>query len=197
MIIGKRKLKAEQSEDAVASELVLELLHKSYYDRLVYYGWTIIHDKETSRDLVQEAFICYWNQKEQVSSNLIQIRNFLYVNVKNACLKHLRHDKVVDKYMGLQDPDPVEEASALNKMIHAEVLGEIYAAIATLPEGCRKISKMGYLEGLKNQEIADQLGISINTVKTQKKRALQLLRLKLSPESFLALIFLFQHFKHN
>ena len=197
MIIGKRKLKTADNELESTPELLLELLHQSYYDRLVYYAWTIIHDKETSRDLVQEAFICYWNQKEQVSTQLVQIRNFLYVNVKNACLKHLRHDKVVGKYMDLQDPDPVEEASVLNKMIHAEVLGEIYAAIATLPEGCQKISKMGYLEGLKNQEIADQLGISINTVKTQKKRALQLLRLKLSPESFLALTFLFQHFKPN
>lgn len=197
MIIGKRKLKTADNELESTPELLLELLHQSYYDRLVYYAWTIIHDKESSRDLVQEAFICYWNQKEQVSTQLVQIRNFLYVNVKNACLKHLRHDKVVGKYMELQDPDPVEEASVLNKMIHAEVLGEIYAAIATLPEGCQKISKMGYLEGLKNQEIADQLGISINTVKTQKKRALQLLRLKLSPESFLALTFLFQHFNHN
>lgn len=194
MIIGKRKLKTAENELESTPELLLELLHQSYYDRLLYYAWTIIHDKETSRDLVQEAFICYWNQKEQVSANIVQIRNFLYVNVKNACLKHLRHDKVVDKYLGLQDPDPVEEASALNKMIQAEVLAEIYAAIAALPEGCRKISKMGYLEGLKNQEIADQLGISINTVKTQKKRALQLLRLKLSPESFLALTFLIQHF---
>ncbi|WP_316838682.1 RNA polymerase sigma-70 factor [Pedobacter gandavensis] len=191
------KSDSTENEPGNAPELLLQLLHESYYDRLLYYAWTIIHDKETSRDLVQEAFICYWNQKEQVSPHLTQIRNFLYVNVKNACLKHLRHDKVVGKYMGLQDPDPVEEASALNKMIQAETIGEIYAAIATLPEGCRRISKMGYLEGLKNQEIADELGISINTVKTQKKRALQLLRLKLSPESFLALTFLFQHFKNN
>lgn len=197
MIIGKRKLKTAENELESTPELLLELLHQSYYDRLVYYAWTIIHDKETSRDFVQEAFISYWHQKEQVSSQLTQIRNFLYVHVKNACLKHLRHDKVVDKYRNLLDPDPIVEASALNNMIQAEVLGEIHAAIAELPEGCRKISKMGYLEGLKNQEIAAQLGISINTVKTQKKRALQLLRLKLSPESFLALTFLIQHFNRH
>ncbi|NQX38486.1 RNA polymerase sigma-70 factor, ECF subfamily [Pedobacter steynii] len=197
MIIGQKKLKAEVAKSAADNVLLLELLHRSYYDRLLYYAWTIIHDKETSRDIVQEAFTSYWNQKEYVSSNLVQVRNFLYVNIKNACLKHLRHDKVVDKYRKLQDPDPVEEACVLNKMIQAEVIGEIYAAIASLPEGCRKISKMGYLEGLKNQEIADQLGISINTVKTQKKRALELLRLKLNPETFLALTLLLQHFKNN
>lgn len=176
-------------------ELLLEAMHKGYYDRLLYYAWTIIHDKETSRDVVQEAFISYWNQRDHVALNPVQIRNFLYVNVKNSCLKHLRHDKVVDKYIHLQDPDPAEEALALNNMIQAEVLGEIYAAIDSLPEHCRRISKMGYIEGLKNQEIADKLDISINTVKTQKKRALQLLRLKLKPESFLTLIILGQFFR--
>ena len=197
MIRGKRELKTEVQELMKSPELLLELLHRSYYDRLLYYAWTIIHDKESARDLVQEAFICYWNNKDQVSGDLVQIRNFLYVNVKNSCLKHLRHDKVVDKHRSLQVGDPAEEATALNKMIQAEVIGEIYAAIESLPEGCRRISKMGYLEGLKNHEIANQLGISINTVKTQKKRALQLLRLKLSPESFLFLLVLLQHFKNN
>jgi RNA polymerase sigma-70 factor (family 1) len=197
MIIGQNKLKVEGTDPAADNALLLEFLHTSYYDRLLYYAWTIIHDKETSRDIVQEAFTSYWNQQEYVSTNLAQVRNFLYVNIKNSCLKHLRHDKVVDKYRKLQDPDPVEEACVLNKMIRAEVVGEIYAAIESLPEGCRKISKMGYLEGLKNQEIADQLGISINTVKTQKKRAIDLLRLKLKPENFLALILFLQHFKNN
>lgn len=193
MSTGEMQLKSEDKGREKSPELLLEFLHASYYDRLLYYAWTIIHDKETSRDLVQEAFIGYWNQKERVSPNPVQIRNFLYVNVKNSCLKHLRHDKVVDKYMGMQDPDPAEEASALNKMIQAEAIGEIYAAIESLPERCRKISKMGYLEGLKNHEIAEQLGLSVNTVKTQKKRALQLLRLKLNPETFLTLTLLLQH----
>ncbi|RQO74430.1 hypothetical protein DBR43_03280 [Pedobacter sp. KBW06] len=197
MILGETKLKVNEKELEAASELLLESLYKSYYDRLLYYAWTIIHDKEVSRDFVQEAFIRYWDERERVSPNLIQIRNFLYVNVKNACLKHLRHDKVVNKYICLQDPEPAEEAVVLNKMIHAEVIGEIYAAIESLPERCRRISKMGYLEGLKNQEIANELGISINTVRTQKKRAIELLRTRLSPENFLTLILLIRHFNNN
>lgn len=197
MSTGKRQLKTVGKGWEESPELLLEFLHASYYDRLLYYAWSIIHDKEASRDLVQEAFICYWNQKEQVSPNVVQIRNFLYVNVKNSCLKHLRHDKVVDKYLGMQDPDPAEEASILNKMIQAEVIGEIYAAIETLPERCRRISKMGYLEGLKNHEIAEQLGLSVNTVKTQKQRALQLLRLKLNPETFFTMTLILQQFKNS
>jgi RNA polymerase sigma-70 factor (ECF subfamily) len=43
---------------------------------------------------------------------------------------------------------------------------------------------MGYFDGKKNQEIAEELDMSINTVKKQKQRALQLLRVKLTPELF-------------
>lgn len=190
----KGQLEIPDEEPMQSPESLLEAMHESYYDRLLYYAWTIIHDKETARDLVQDAFISFWNQQDQISVNPVQIRNFLYVTVKNSCLKHLRHDKVVDRYMGQQDPDPIDNASVLSKMIQAEVLGEIYAAIESLPANCRRISKMGYLEGLKNHEIAAQLGISVNTVKTQKQRALQLLRLKLSPETFLTLVVLIDHF---
>ena len=79
-----------------------------------------------------------------------------------------------------------EEAAVLK----AEVWGEVYRAIASLPEGCRNVFKLSYLEGLKNQEIADELKISINTVKTQKARALELLKLRLKPEAFLLLCLL-------
>jgi RNA polymerase sigma-70 factor (ECF subfamily) len=49
---------------------------------------------------------------------------------------------------------------------------------------------MGYFDGKKNQEIADELDMSVNTVKKQKQRALELMRVKLSPEMFTAFIML-------
>jgi RNA polymerase sigma-70 factor (family 1) len=167
---------------------MLKEIFVRYYDRLLYFATQYIHDKETARDLVQEAFVNYWNQIDKVSPEETKIRNYLYVSVRNACLKYLRHDKVVDKYHSGLDPDPSEESMALNNIIRSEVLGEIYRAIESLPESCRRISRMGYIEGMKNQEIADELGISINTVKTQKQRALQLLRLRLQPQTFLAML---------
>ncbi|WP_256009387.1 RNA polymerase sigma-70 factor [Desertivirga xinjiangensis] len=173
------------------SSLAFEQLFLSYYDRLVYFAWQFIHDKETARDIVQEAFVNYWKSFEFDAPPEVQGRNFLYLTVKNACLKIIRHDKVVDKHRQILDPDPTEESCTINKIIRAEVSGEIYRAIETLPASCRRISRMCYLEGMKNQEIADELGISVNTVKTQKQRALQLLRLRLNPEIFILLMLYF------
>jgi len=169
----------------------LEELFRCYYDRLVYFAWQFIHDKEAARDMVQEAFINYWKVHERGEPDETRARNFLYLNVKNSCLRYIRHGKVVDKHRSILDPDPAEEGCTINKIIRAEVTGEIYRAIETLPESCRRISWMSYLEGMKNQEIANELGISINTVKTQKQRALHLLRLRLDPEIFSLLLLCF------
>lgn len=181
--------------DKTSSSVTFKELFSRYYDRLLYFAWQFIHDKETANDMVQQAFMNYWNSNSDQQVDEVNARNFLYLNVRNLCLKHIRHDKVIEKHKKQIDPDPVEEYNVVNKIIKAEVLGEIYHAIESLPESCKRISRMSYLEGMKNNEIADELGISVNTVKTQKQRALQLLRLRLNPQTFLTLVILLQGVK--
>ncbi|WP_256006874.1 RNA polymerase sigma-70 factor [Pedobacter deserti] len=187
MKINNRKIMPVE-QALLSPKLLLEVVYEIYYDRLLYFAWTMIHDKEVAKDLVQEAFVSYWEHREIVTVDAVKVRNFLYVAVRNGCLKYIRHNKVVDRYLAVQDPEPMVEGVALEQMIKAEVIGQIYAAIATLPQAMQQISRMAYLKGMKNHEIADELGISINTVKTQKQRAVQLLRVKLKPESFLVLL---------
>ena len=171
-------------------KLLLEGLHKLYFERLQYYAFTMIHHSEAARDIVQDAFIGFWDRRKELMNRHEHTRNFLYMSVKNSCLKFIRHNKVVDKYIDRQDVHAMEEEMADSKMIRAEVLFEIYTVIESLPPAMRRISKLAYLEGLKNNEIARQLEISVETVKVQKKRALKQLRLKLNPESLLSLAIL-------
>jgi RNA polymerase sigma-70 factor (ECF subfamily) len=70
-------------------------------------------------------------------------------------------------------------------MIETEVLTEINKIINKLPEACQAIFKLSYIEGFSNQEIADQLQLSINTIKTQKRRGLKYVQSKLNPEFFI------------
>ena len=60
-------------------------------------------------------------------------------------------------------------------LIEEEMLGQLYRAIEELPTECARVFKLG-LEGLSNQEIADTLSVSIHTVKTQKQRAMSVLK---------------------
>ncbi|RFS19308.1 RNA polymerase sigma-70 factor [Chitinophaga silvatica] len=158
-------------------------LFKEYYARLCYFAFQFTADKDKARDIAQEAFVTYI-QSQHLSSHPSAIRNFLYSTVRNACLNAIRHEKVVEKYASNSVQSEIDDTSIMLTMIQSEVMGEIYRAIETLPDACRQIIRMGYLEGLKNPEIADKLSISVNTVKTQKKRGIEMLKKRLNPEIF-------------
>lgn len=159
----------------------LEVIFNEYYDRLVYFSLKILDDKQDAEDAVQEAFVRYWNNKDKVAQELQSIRSYLYATVKNISLNVIRHRQVV-KNFEQQTLSPAAENQVINHIIQTEVLTKICKAMETLPDACRRISWMGYIDGMKNLEIAKELGISVNTVKSQKLKGLKILRLKLIPD---------------
>ncbi|HEY0769383.1 MAG TPA: RNA polymerase sigma-70 factor, partial [Sphingobacteriaceae bacterium] len=192
-VMKEERIKTSVNSKSIPPDKVFEHLFKFYYSRLCYFSFQIVKDKVTAEDIVQESFIKYWVQREEIAAHDIAIRSFLYSTVRNASLNLVRHDKVVCRYLDQQDPAPIEEFDIIHSIIRSEVLTEIHTALETLPESCKRISRMSYLEGMRNNEIAGKLGISVNTVKTQKQRGLQILRLVLKPETFSIFIILFQH----
>lgn len=158
-------------------------LFDEYYSRLVYFSCQITNNKPQAEDIAQDAFVNFWDNCHNVSNHPVAIKNFLYSTVKNASLNVIRHNKVAEQHINSQHDVPVEEA-VFHSIIRSEVLAEIHRAIAMLPGSCQQIFRMSYLDEMKNNQIADILGISVNTVKTQKQRALKVIRGHLSPELF-------------
>lgn len=168
--------------------LDLDSLFREFYDRLVYFSFKIVQDKYQAQDIAQEAFIKYWNEKDSVSQNKVAIKNYLYSSVRNGSLNLVRHTRIVEGYARQQGAAEPEELPVIDAIITSEVLAEIHSAIDALPYSYKIICTKAYLEGKKNQEIADELGMSVNTVKKQKQKVLDLLRLKLTPEIFSAIL---------
>lgn len=180
----------EQFSLPVSEEEQVRKLFNEYFNRLSYFAFRILKDQDKACDMAQDAFYKYWVARSEVENHPIAIKNFLYSTVKNSCLNVLRHEKVVSDYASNFDDQSQVESSIMDSIITAEVLYSLDQAIRQLPEKYRLISELAYLEGKKNQEIADLLGMSINTVKKQKQKALELLRLRLTPEllSFLLIL---------
>ncbi len=139
-----------------------------------------------AEDNVQEAFIELWKQHEKFIS-LDQIKAFLYLSVKNRCLNVLKHHKIKGRYA--QNILNNEEAYFHDHLIEAEFVSLIKEAIQQLTDQRKEIILL-MLQGLKNNEIAERLNISVNTVKMQKKIAYRQLREKLQ-HSLLLLLDLF------
>jgi RNA polymerase sigma-70 factor (family 1) len=174
----------DEATDASADS-VLRRLFEKFFDRLVYFAFKLLKDQDAANDMAQEAFIKYWQVRETVDADENTIKSFLYSTVKNACLNSIRHERVVSAYASKLPEESLFENAVEESMISAEVIELLRSAVLTLPETYRTIGRLAYLEGKKNQEVADELGISVNTVKKQKQKTLELLRLKLTSELIL------------
>ena len=150
----------------------------------------MVRDTELAEDLVQDAFIAFLNNKHKISSDPMSIRAFLYSAIRNAIYNRNRKHKTIQKYIERQSSEEADDIDYEHRVIRAEFMGEIARVVDGLPDSCQYIFKLSYLEGLSNQEIADQLAISVNTIKTQKQRALRVLRQKIHPEYFFLLLLL-------
>jgi RNA polymerase sigma-70 factor (family 1) len=150
-----------------------------FYTRLCVFAVQIIDDQAAAEDIVAEVFVKLW-QKRTHFQTAENIKGFLYISTKNACRNYLKHQLHVRNYENEVSRLPVfDDDWILNEIIVTEVYHALNNAIAGLPEQCAKVLKMSYLDQMKNQEIADTLQISIHTVKSQKARAISLLRKEL------------------
>lgn len=169
----------------------IELFFKDNYTRLYYFAYKLLVNKEVAEDVVHDVFVKLINQKA-LRNNELQLKSYVFTAIRNACFNIIRHNQVQRKFAdSFPDDALIEEDKGLELIIRAEVVGQIYHAIETLPEGCKSILKLAYFESLNNEQIAAQLGISINTVKSQKARALQLLRFRLGTSLFLVFLCLY------
>ena len=168
----------------------LQSLLKQFYSPLCLFADRLLGDKAASEDIVGEAFIKLWNKRDNFE-NLQNLKAFMYITVRNACLNHLKQvkrDSLNQKQLAYLTGE--KEEFVLNEMIRSEILQEIMQEVNNLPEQCGKVLKLGYLEGLRNQEIADLMNISVHTVKNQKARAIQLLKVRLRDRDLMSLLFL-------
>lgn len=159
-----------------------KLLFKYFYQPLCFFSSKITGNPLDSEDIVQEVFIRVW-QKQKNLEDITELKSFLYTSVKNSSLNYLSSNQIKDKhqqYLLAQEED--YEGTILQVIVRAEVLRQIFDAVDTLPEQCRKVISMTFEEGKKPKEIAAALGITISTVNNQKMRGISLLKNRLPPD---------------
>jgi len=156
------------------NELALSYFLNVYYASLCIFAERKVGMKEIAEDIVEEAFIKMWNKRADFDS-IAAMKSFLYVVIRNGCFNYIKKQKR-DKYHNGQFAYLQNNADDHLEIIRAEVLAAVYNAIETLPEKCQQIFKMSFLEGVKNELIADRLSLSVQTVKNQKVRAIKLLQ---------------------
>jgi RNA polymerase sigma-70 factor, ECF subfamily len=157
-----------------------ESLFRSSYVSLVRYAKTLIKDHDTAEEIVQDLFFRLWKEREKIKIES-SLNGYLFRSVHNRCLHYIEHSRVVERHaeeMSFRQPESQENPSDI---LHYKELQEKVARILErLPERCGKIFYMSRFEGLKYNEIAEQLSVSVKTVESNMGRALKEFRKELT-----------------
>ena len=143
----------------------IERSFRLYYRQLCLYGLHFTEDLEAVEDIVQEAFVGLWQRKDEVRD----VKPYLYASVRNKCISYLKERH--DGKEAVPEDIPSEELED-----RSEVEARLWSAIDSLPERRRQVLLMSKRDGMKYEDIAYLLGISVHTVRNHISKALEALR---------------------
>lgn len=159
---------------------------KHYYTLFLSFACRYRLDVEEARDIVQDVFIAFWEQRENFSS-VVAAKAFFYRSISNRCLNYLKHEDVKSRYAEHQIEAMQSEEFIQENIIREEVSFIVRRKIKELTPREQEIILLS-LQNKTNQEIADLLSLSVPTVKTHKMHAYARLRSELEELRFLLVI---------
>lgn len=176
-----------------------ERIYLDYFSKMKNFAKEYVLSGEDAENIVQDVFLELWEKRELFSMQ-INLIAYLFTAVKNRCIDLLRRRVLVKEVA-----DKMQEEHRLTLRLKLDSLEEfdqhlfmekdieqiITRAIDALPPKCREIFIKSKIEGMKQQDIAARMNISVNTVETQMGIAYKKLKLELKDYFPLFLLFLY------
>lgn len=180
------------------NEDAYQYIYDRHYALLCHVANSYVKDQFLAETIVGDTIFHLWEIRETLEIS-VSIRSYLLRAVRNRCINYLNSewekreiafsslmlDEITDDKMTISDSHP------LGTLLERELEEEIYKAIDKLPNECRRVFDKSRFEGKSYEEISQELGISVNTVKYHIKNALASLQTNLSKYLITLLLFFF------
>lgn len=153
-----------------------------FYPRLMALACRFV-DEQVAKDLVQEVFTSYWEQKGIIQPDNIQ--SFLFKWLQNNCLNHIKHQMVVDEYVSRVRiaeariafySETSDANDVLKSVINQDLREIIELSVNKLPPKCAQAFRLAYFHDMSHKDIAEIMDISLRTVEGHVRQALVFLR---------------------
>ncbi len=165
----------------------LNNLFTRYYKPLVLFANVYLNDIYLAEDIVQEQFIKFWNSKLYKNvPNPKALSSFLFTLVKNASLNEIKKVDILSHSADFSHYDIAEEEA---KRLAEEGIKRVHKAVAELPEKTRLVVDFVMLRNMRYAEAAEELNVSVNTVKTLLRNGLSKLKESLKDRKDLFVLF--------
>lgn len=155
---------------------------ETFYPKLMSLACRFVDD-QVAQDLVQEIFIYYWEQKQQIEAD--NVHSYLFKCLQNKCLNYLKHQMVVEEYYAkvriaearINYLNEMTDANdVLKQVIDQDLHEQIEASVKKLPPKTAEVFRLAYYHDLPYKEIAKVMDISPRTVAVHVRNAVLFLR---------------------
>lgn len=153
------------------SEKEFEIFFKKNYKLSLLISVRITNDLTTSEDIVQDVFWDLW-KKSTVDIFDARLKSYLLKSVRNRSLNFIRDKKEQLEF----DPNTYDIFDDEYNFDREEKISKILFEIDKLPPRCKEIFDLVVFKQLKYSDVANELGVTVNTVKTQLNIAYKQLR---------------------
>lgn len=163
-----------------------EQMFRMFYVPLCDYAVMILGDSAEAEDVVQDLFKYIWENRCKI---YIQdsVKSYLFSSVRFRALNVLKHKMITTKHGALLTEfiEDLQNTDYTEEEVHRIEL--IKKVIQSLPSQCRKVFMMSCLDGMTYKEIAEKLGLSVNTVKSHVMKAYKDIRVRVGKYSVVLL----------
>lgn len=191
-----RKLVAEKKKSAVTSKIpfvekvllaklksgdnsAFSTIFSAYYRDLVLFAARFTKDQENAEEVVQDIFVKLWEDHESIKID-ISLKSFLLRSVQNKCIDMIRHRKIKDAHSSyVLENHSLFECDTDNYVLFSELREQIDRTLNRLPDELSGTFRMSRFKGLKYDEIAEILNVSVRTIEVRISKALNVLRTEL------------------
>lgn len=150
---------------------IFEKTYTQYWKKLTAFSYTMTQDNDLAQNIVQDVFVDLWERRNDIEINAIE--PYLFRAVKNQVFKHYQNNKFDKTILEDKFEDYVIDHFAT---IDPEVMDVLYSLLEKLPEKRKEVLLMYKMQDMTIDQIADELGISKQTVKNQISSGLKQLR---------------------
>ena len=150
-----------------------EKLFSKHFSNLTGFAYNYVRDEEIAKDIVHDAFLLLWNKRKCLNP-VYPVKSYLFALAQHKALNYLRHLSVVKT--SEYELETLFDSAAGELDEHEKRLVRLEEQLCLLSEMQHDVLIKCVVEGKKYKEVAEELGISLNTVKTHLARALSFLR---------------------
>ncbi len=153
-------------------------LYKLYSGKMMALCYRYAKSREEAEDLLQEGFLRVF-RKIELYTGTGSFEGWMRRLFTNIAIRHYQKNSRLHVVSGIEDYEEEPTENFSDQFFAAEDLMKL---IQSLPDGYRLVFNLYAIEGYSHEEIAEQLGISIGTSKSQLARARKSLQRMLEPE---------------